>query len=131
MNFYTLTYDADLPAVQLVNVPTNTDYKVGMTVKRNGEVQQLGPDEFTITSEDGTTLSVDANKTNGYVTFTQASNDDANFRQLSIAIEHGYNFNDYTERLTGQFPSTKPDPNPSSMKVKASDIGLVGYTVKA
>ena len=48
MNFYTLTYDADLPAVQLVNVPTNTDYKVGMKVKRNGEVQQLGPDEFTI-----------------------------------------------------------------------------------
>lgn len=48
MNFYTLTYDADLPAVQQVNVPTNSDYKIGMKVKRNGEVQQLAPDEFTI-----------------------------------------------------------------------------------
>ena len=48
MNFYTNTYDLNNPTIQQVNVPTNTDYKVGMKVKRNGEVQQLGPDEFTI-----------------------------------------------------------------------------------
>lgn len=131
MKFNTLTFDANLPTVQQVNVPTNTDYKVGMKVKRNGEVQQLGPDEFTVTAQDGTVLSTDSEKTNGYVTFTQASNDDANFRQLKVAIEHGYNYNDYTERHTGQFPSTTPDPNPSIVKIKASDLGLTGYTVKA
>lgn len=48
MRFNTITLDANLPTTQQVNVPTNTDYKVGMKVKRNGEVQQLGPDEFTI-----------------------------------------------------------------------------------
>ena len=65
MKFNTLTFDANLPTTQQVNVPTNTDYKVGMKVKRNGEVQQLGPDEFTITDADGNTLSADADKTNG------------------------------------------------------------------
>ena len=48
MKITTLTFDANLPTTQQVNVPTNTDYKVGMKVKRNGEIQQLGPDEFTI-----------------------------------------------------------------------------------
>ena len=86
MRFITLTFDANLPTTQQVNVPTNTDYKVGMKVKRNGEVQSVNPSGFTITSEDGTTLSVDANKTNGYVTFTQASNDNASFKQFSVVV---------------------------------------------
>lgn len=99
MKFNTLVFDANLPTTQQVNVPTNTDYKVGMKVKRNGEVQQLGPEEFTITDTDGNTLSADADKTNGYVTFTQASNDDASFRQLSVVVEHGYaiKFYDHNE----------------------------------
>ena len=70
MKFNTITYDANLPTVQQVNIPTNTDYKVGMKVKRNGEVQSLSPSDFTITDTDGNTLSVDSDKTNSYVTFT-------------------------------------------------------------
>ena len=86
MRFITITFDANCPTIQQVNVPTNTDFRVGMKVKRNGEVQSVNPSGFTITSEDGTTLSVDAGKTNGYVTFTQASTDNASFRQLSVAV---------------------------------------------
>lgn len=48
MKFNTLTYDANLPTVQQVNVPTNSDYKVGMKVKRNGSVQSIKPSEYTI-----------------------------------------------------------------------------------
>lgn len=48
MKFNTITYDANLPTVQQVNVPTNSDYKVGMKVKRNGSVQSIKPSEFTI-----------------------------------------------------------------------------------
>lgn len=87
MRFITLTFDANCPTIQQVNVPTNTGYKVGMKVMRNGEVQSVNPSKFTITSEDGTTLSVDTNKTNGYVTFTQASNDDPSFRQLNVVVK--------------------------------------------
>lgn len=278
MNFYTLEYDCNTPVTQQVNAPTNTDYKVGMKVKRNGEIQSIMPSEFTIytgeinvipptqytsdskTCENGTdtnlltlkeadlsamagqsikytevsvefsfdngttwskqtpeynsvlvrvidraggtsnviagldlryqdrkwaildhgtptgevadyiaipeaariqimflgsdwgsltypclwrfvflyggeeipvTIPTDAEKTNGYVTITKASNDNATFKQYGVHIEHGYDFNDYTERLTGQFGSTAPDPNPSILKVKASDIGLTGHTLKA
>lgn len=306
MKFNTLTFDANLPTTQQVNVPTNTDYKVGMKVKRNGEIQQLGPDEFTIytgemvkepdvtigpaeisslqksitvayparfgtqfaaTDYDGTdltayygkevpasgckleysvdngttwtefympsalgtaafatnrnypgtdgeetwfleeggkwkvkdggldkgyvesfvlpeagakhggkysflvktkqgqtstplssifgghvpsasnpvltratitfsgeeipiTIPTDAEKTNGYVTFTQASNDDASFRQLKVEIEHGYNYND-TYTVKGQFGSTKPDPNPSIVAKTAGELGLAGVEIHA
>lgn len=286
MKFNTLTFDANLPTVQQVNVPTNTDYKVGMKVKRNGEIQQLGPDEFTIyTGEitpgdttvvgpadspsnlertvngtnkttifmmfpkaslsayankyiapsdieqtwhlsgettatplnygdleigygvqyvegstvwysyqgkwcriaggaiaekkdrvqiidtalmrqnfnlqtavaevffNGTiptaqapilvdstitfhdedtpvTIPTDAEKTNGYVTFTQASNDDPSFRQLKVAIEHGYNYND-TYTVKGQFPASTPNPNPSILAIKASELGLAGVEIHA
>ena len=36
--------------------------------------------------EEKVTIPTDADKTNGYVTFTQASNDDSNFRQLNVAV---------------------------------------------
>lgn len=88
MNFYTLTYDADLPAVQQVNVPTNTDYKVGIKVKRNGEIQSLSPDNVTLGG-----LSADADKTNGYVTFTLSSDDSASYTNQKIDIENGYAVN--------------------------------------
>ena len=105
MNFYTLTYDADLPAVQQVNVPTNSDYKIGMKVKRNGAVQSIKPSEFTITAQDGTTLSADPEKTNGYVTITKASGDNASFKQYGVHIDHGYDYNDVW-KITGQFGPT-------------------------
>lgn len=81
--------------------------------------------------EEKVTIPTDADKTNGYVTFTQAAGDNASFRQLKVAVEHGYDFNDYTERYTGQFPATSPDPNPSIVEIKASDLGLTGHTLKA
>lgn len=87
MKFNTITYDANLPTVQQVNVPTNSDYKVGMKVKRNGTIQSIKPSEFTIASEDGTTIPVDADKMNGYVTITRASGDNASFRQYNVAVD--------------------------------------------
>lgn len=56
MRINTLVFDANLPTTQQVNVPTNTDYRVGMKVTRNGEVQQLGPDEFTIYTGETSTV---------------------------------------------------------------------------
>lgn len=38
MKLYTLTYDCNTPTKQQVNIPTNTDYKLGVKVKRNGEI---------------------------------------------------------------------------------------------
>lgn len=33
------------------------------------------------------TLSADTEKTNGYITFTKASNDDANFGRLDVVVD--------------------------------------------
>lgn len=83
MNFYTLTYDANLPTKQQINVPTNTDYKIGVKVRRNGELLDLDPADVTLG-----TLSADAEKTNGYVTFTSAAGDDTSYTQKKLTIEH-------------------------------------------
>lgn len=83
MNFYTLTYDANLPTKQQINVPTNTDFKVGVKVKRNGELLNLDPADVTLG-----TLSADAKKTDGYVTFTKEAGDEASYTQKKLAIDH-------------------------------------------
>ena len=83
MKFYTLTYDANLPTKQQVNIPTNTDYKIGVKVVKNGELLDLDPTDVTLG-----TLSADVDKTNGYVTFTKAAGDEASYTQKKLAIVH-------------------------------------------
>lgn len=85
MKLYTLTYDCNTPTKQQVNIPTNTDYKLGIKVRRNGEIQNLSPDSVTLGG-----LSADAEKTNGYVTFTLSTDDEASYTQETIDIQHGY-----------------------------------------
>ena len=85
MKFYTLDFDCNTPTVQQVNVPTNTDYKVGIKVKRNGTYQNLKPAEVTLG-----TLSADEGDINGYTTFTLSAGDDASYTRETIDIQHGY-----------------------------------------
>lgn len=85
MKLYTLTYDCNAPVVQQVNVPTNTDYKVGIKVKRNGAYQNLKPAEVTLG-----TLSADEGDVNGYTTFTFSAGDTASYTQETLDIQHGY-----------------------------------------
>lgn len=126
MKFNTLVFDANLPTTQQVNVPTNTDYKIGMKVKRNGEVKSIKPSEFTITAQDGTTLSADSEKTNGYVTITRASGDNASFKQYGVHIEHGYDFNDYVKQ-TGLMTDTGKYDFPDTLTVES--LGIAGQVL--
>ena len=48
MKLYTLTYDCNTPTKQQVNIPTNTDYKLGIKVRRNGEIQNLSPNSVKL-----------------------------------------------------------------------------------
>lgn len=83
MNFYTLTYDANLPTTQQINVPTNTDYKLGVKVRSNGELLDLDPADVTLGA-----LSADAELEDGYVTFTKAAGDEASYTQQALSIKH-------------------------------------------
>lgn len=85
MKFYTLTYNCNTPTTQQINVPTNTDYKVGIKVLRNGKEQNLKPAEVTLG-----TLSADEGDVNGYTTFTFSAGDNASYTQATLDIQHGY-----------------------------------------
>lgn len=82
MNFYTLDYDCNTPVTQQINVPTNTDYKVGIRVKKDGEVVNISPENVTVGE-----YELDAEKTNGYVTYTTATEDEASFTQLDVNVD--------------------------------------------
>lgn len=128
MKFNTLVFDANLPTTQQVNVPTNSDYKIGMKVKRNGEVQSIKPSEFTVTAQDGTVLSVDPEKTNDYVTITKASGDNASFKQYGVHIDKGYDFNDYI-KLEGL--ATTNDKIQFPADTTAQSLGIGGLRMYA
>lgn len=51
------------------------------------------------------TYPVDQEKTNGYVTITKASGDNASFKQYGVHIDKGYDYNDIW-KITGQFGPT-------------------------
>ena len=82
MNFYTSTYDLNNPTTTQVNVPTNTSYRVGLKFKRNGEIQNLQTTEVMFG-----TLSADAEKTNGYITFTTEAGDEPSFTRLDVVVD--------------------------------------------
>lgn len=82
MNFYTLEYDANLPKTQQINVPTNTGYKVGIKVKKDGEAVDISPSNVAVGD-----FEIDAEKTNGYVTFTTSAGDAASFRQYDVKVD--------------------------------------------
>ena len=84
MRFYNLTFDCNLPTKQQINIPTNTDYKVGIKVTKNGtEVSPL-PKNVTLGG-----LSADTEKTNGYITFTKSAGDDPSYIVEKLNIDEG------------------------------------------
>lgn len=82
MKLYTITYDCNTPTVQRLNIPTNTDYKVGVKIVKDGEVLDIDPEDMTL----GAT-SADADKLNGYVTFTKSTGAEANYWQGVLTID--------------------------------------------
>lgn len=74
-------------------------------------------------SEQKVTYPVDSEKTNGYVTMTKASGDEATFKQYGVHIDHGYDYNDYVKQ-TGFMTSTADVNFPTTMT--AESLGIAG-----
>lgn len=85
MNFYTLEYDCNTPVTQQINVPTNTDYKVGIKVKKDGQDINLQPAQLTVGDN-----TIDGTKTNGYVTYAASNGDSASFTQFDVQVDKNY-----------------------------------------
>lgn len=106
MNFYTLTYNDSTPTLQQLNVPTNSDYKIGIKVigsKDAGKIVNIGgiadatilaeafnlyPQQVTLVGDDGSSISADPELTNGYVTFTLKAGDEANFTKYKVQVKN-------------------------------------------
>lgn len=124
MKIYTLDFDCNQPTVQQVNIPTNTDYKLGVKVRRNGEIQNLSPDSVTLGG-----LSADAEKTNGYVTFTKSTSDEASYTSEKIDIQKGFDFDD-TIWCSGGPAQSGDKANFLSSEYSAEQVGLAGLEIK-
>lgn len=124
MNFYTIDYDCNTPVTQQINVPTNTDYIVGIKVKKNGQDINLQPSQLSVDN-----YTIDDTKTNGYVTYKASTGDDASFTQLNVKVDVQA-YNEYYRKVE-QFGSTSPDPNPSKTWLYASDLRIAGMEIKA
>lgn len=126
MNFYTLAYNDSLPTLQQLNVPTNSDYKIGIKVigsKDAGKIVKFGagvtvvdatilaedfnlyPQQVTLVGDGGSTISADPELTNGYVTFTLKAGDEANFTKYKVQVKNdtfdGIQYSEAKEGTTG------------------------------
>lgn len=97
MKFYNLTFDCNLPTKQQINIPTNTDYKVGVKVTKNGKEVSPLPKNVTLG-----TLSADTEKTNGYITFTKSAGDDPSYIVEKLNIDEGMEHGIFELSATGQ-----------------------------
>lgn len=146
MKLYTLEYDCNLPTTQQVNVATNTDAKIGIKVKKNGEYLSLDRSTLSVevgneivfapTTINGTsaeltasttttnvTLSADAEPTNGYVTFPITTPDTASYVQDTVVV------NKESIVTNCDKNSKMPPATPSINKVFTSDIIPEGMLV--
>lgn len=83
MKFYNLKFNANAPAAQQINVPTNTDYKLGVKVLQNGKELELSSSNVVLDN-----LSADEQKTNGYLTFTLSADDNAHIAQRLLSVDY-------------------------------------------
>lgn len=118
MKFYNLTFDCNTPTKQQINIPTNTDYKVGIKVVRNGKQSILSTEEVNLG-----TLSADADKTNGYVTFTESAGDTPSMTEKDVIINKGYDYDD-TTKTTG-YSTTNTGVN-FDLSCTAEALGVAG-----
>lgn len=96
MKFYNLTFDCNLPTKQQINIPTNTDYKVGIKVTKNGKEVSPLPENVTLGG-----LSADTEKTNGYITFTKSAGDDPSYIVEKLSIDEGMEHGAFELSATG------------------------------
>lgn len=111
MKLYTLAYSANTPTRQQVNVPTNTDYMVGVKIEKNGRLLDLSPSDVTL---DG--LSADIEMTNGYVTFTNAAGDNASMTSRTLSV----NYTPLSAEEIKTFRNTTPAVRTTSARIALS-----------
>lgn len=128
MKLYTLNYNCNVPTTQQINVPTNTDYKVGIKVTRNGKEQNLKPAEVKLYTgkSNGEYISPDDGLTNGYMTFTRSTEDEAFGEADVIDIQHAQ---DSTVEIQKYTNNTGAQVSQPLLSCTAEELGIAGKTI--
>ena len=107
MKIYTIDYDFNRPMMRSITVPTNTEYKIGISATRNGLQLGLTESQVTIKLGNGATLRP-SGEYNGYITFTYSQGRVPSDQIAIVKIMYRSKIYNFELKITGKY-STKGD----------------------
>lgn len=135
MKYYTINYDANYPMLNQINVPLNSEYGIGIRVKRNGQFIPLSEQEVLVGDQMGSSTIGD------YVVVNMASGNSNGIIRKDVVIEkqpsvvgelsaQRTQLNDSDTDLTysPEVPATNIEGLEFPVSIKASDVD---YTITA
>ena len=107
MKIYTIDYDFNRPMMKSITVPTNTEYKIGISATRNGLQLGLTESQVTIKLGNGATLRP-SGEYNGYITFSYSQGRIPSDQIATVKIMYRSKIYDFELKISGKY-STKGD----------------------
>ena len=107
MKIYTIDYDFNRPMMKSITVPTNTEYKIGISATRNGLQLGLTESQVTIKLGNGATLRP-SGEYNGYITFNYQQGNIPSDQIATVKIVYLRKTYNFELKITGKY-STKGD----------------------
>ena len=107
MKIYTIDYDFNRPMMKSITVPTNTEYKIGISATRNGLKLGLDESQVTIKLGNGATLRP-SGEYNGYITFNYSQGNIPSDQIATVKIAYRSKIYNFELKITGKY-STKGD----------------------
>lgn len=107
MKIYTIDYDFNRPMMKSITVPTNTEYKIGISATRNGLHLGLTESQVTIKLGNGATLRP-TGEYNGYITFNYQQGNIPSDQIATVKIQFARKIYNFELKIVGKY-STKGD----------------------
>ena len=107
MKIYTIDYDFNRPMMKSITVPTNTEYKIGISATLNGRQLSLTESQVTIKLGNGAILQP-SGEYNGYITFNYSQGRIPSDQIATVKIQFARKFYNFELKITGKY-STKGD----------------------
>ena len=107
MKIYTIDYDFNRPMMRSITVPTNTEYKIGISATRNDLRLDLTEGQVTIELGNGDIL-LPSGKYNGYITFNYSQGRIPSDQVATVKINYLSKIYNFELKIAGKY-STKGD----------------------
>ena len=107
MKIYTIDYDFNRPMMKSITVPTNTEYKIGISATRNDLRLGLTEGQVTIKLGNGDILQP-SGKYNDYITFDYSQGRIPSDQIATVKIMYRSKIYDFELKISGKY-STKGD----------------------